>query len=162
MKNYGAQLGKIKEMYPDKSEEECQRINDAYYKAFPGVKNYHQYCYNRASYSYTVNMFGVKYYNVSGHKLINMLVQGSAAYYLKLKLIELDKYIRENHLKTRMQMNIHDEVDFEVAEGEKEQLWKFKEIMEDWPEGQVPIVAEPDWSTTNWAEKSELTKEGAV
>ena len=46
MKNYGAQLGKIKEMYPDKSEEECQRINDAYYKAFPGVKNYHQYCYN--------------------------------------------------------------------------------------------------------------------
>ena len=161
-KNYGAQLGKIKEMYPDKSEEECQRINDAYYKAFPGVKNYHQYCYNRASYSYTVNMFGVKYYNVSGHKLINMLVQGSAAYYLKLKIIELDKYIRENHLKTRMQMNIHDEVDFEVAEGEKEQLWKFKEIMEDWPEGQVPIVAEPDWSTTNWAEKSELTKEGAV
>lgn len=162
MKNYGAQLGKIKEMYPDKSEEECQRINDAYYKAFPGVKNYHQYCYNRASYSYTVNMFGVKYYNVSGHKLINMLVQGSAAYYLKLKIIELDKYIRENHLKTRMQMNIHDEVDFEVAEGEKEQLWKFKEIMEDWPEGQVPIVAEPDWSTTNWAEKSELIKEGAV
>ena len=161
-KNYGAQLGKIKEMYPDKSEEECQRINDAYYKAFPGVKNYHQYCYNRASYSYTVNMFGVKYYNVSGHKLINMLVQGSAAYYLKLKIIELDKYIQENHLKTRMQMNIHDEVDFEVAEGEKEQLWKFKEIMEDWPEGQVPIVAEPDWSTTNWAEKSELTKEGAV
>lgn len=161
-KNYGAQLGKIKEMYPDKSDEECQRINDAYYKAFPGVKNYHQYCYNRASYSYTVNMFGVKYYNVSGHKLINMLVQGSAAYYLKQKLVELDKYIQSNHLKTRMQMNIHDEVDFEVAEGEQNQLWEFKRIMEDWPEGQVPIVADPDWSTTNWAEKKELEREEAL
>lgn len=160
-KNYGAQLGKIKEMYPDKSDEECQRINDAYYKAFPGVKNYHQYCYNRASYSYTVNMFGVKYYNVSGHKLINMLVQGSAAYYLKQKLVELDRYIQSNHLKTRMQMNIHDEVDFEVAEGEQDQLWEFKRIMEDWPEGQVPIVADPDWSTTNWAEKKELQREEA-
>lgn len=162
MKNYGAQLGKIKEMYPDKSEEECQRINDAYYKAFPGVKNYHQYCYNRASYSYTVNMFGVKYYNVSGHKLINMLVQGSAAYYLKIKIIALDKYIREKNLKTRMQMNIHDEIDFEVAEGEKEELWNFKHIMEDWPEGQVPLVAEPDWSTTCWAEKAELEEETKV
>ena len=149
-------------MYPDKSDEECQRINDAYYKAFPGVKNYHQYCYNRASYSYTVNMFGVKYYNVSGHKLINMLVQGSAAYYLKQKLVELDRYIQSKHLKTRMQMNIHDEVDFEVAEGEQDQLWEFKRIMEDWPEGQVPIVADPDWSTTNWAEKKELQREEAL
>lgn len=155
-KNYGAQLGKIKEMYPDKNDEECRRINDAYYKAFPGVKNYHQYCYNRACYSHTVNMFGIKYYNVSGHKLINMLVQGSAAYYLKLKIIALDQYIQNKKLKTRMQMNIHDEVDFEIYKGEKDEIWNFKRIMEDWPEGQIPIVSEPEWSTTNWAEKEEL------
>lgn len=155
-KNYGAQYAKICEMFPDKTPEECRKINDAYYIAFPGVKNYHQYCYNRAAYSHTVNMFGVKYYNVSGHKLINMLVQGSAAYYLKLKLIELDDYIQTKQLKSRMQMNIHDEVDFEIWPGEKHQLFEFKKIMEEWPEGQVPIVADPDWSETNWAEKKEL------
>lgn len=155
-KNYGAQYAKICEMFPDKTPEECHKINDAYYIAFPGVKNYHQYCYNRAAYSHTVNMFGVKYYNVSGHKLINMLVQGSAAYYLKLKIIELDDYIQTKQLKSRMQMNIHDEVDFEIWPGEKHQLFEFKKIMEAWPEGQVPIVADPDWSETNWAEKKEL------
>ncbi len=156
MKNYGAQLGKIKEMFPDRSHDECVKLNDAYYTAFPGVKTYHNYCYNRATYSHTVNMFGVKYYNVSGHKLINMLVQGSAAYYLKLKLVELDQYIRKNNLKTRMQMNIHDEVDFEIAEGELNELWNFKKIMESWEEGYVPIVSDPEFSVTNWAEKEEL------
>lgn len=155
-KNYGAQLGKIKVMFPDKNEEECRRINDAYYLAFPGVKNYHQYCYNRASYSHTVNMFGVKYFNVSGHKLINFLVQGSAAFYLKTKLLELDNYIRSKKLKSRMQMNIHDEVDFEIADDELYELKNFQAIMENWPEGQVPIVAEPTYSITNWAEQIEL------
>lgn len=158
-KNYGAQYAKIKQMFPDKSEEECKRINEAYYIAFPGVKNYHQYCYNRASYSNTVNMFGVKYFNVSGHKLINFLVQGSAAFYLKTKLIELDNYIQKKGLKTRMQMNIHDEVDFEVAENELLELRNFQAIMENWPEGQVPIVAEPTFSITNWAEQKDLKEE---
>jgi hypothetical protein len=55
-----------------------------------------------------------------------------------------------------MQMNIHDEVDFEIYQGEQNEIWNFKSIMEDWPEGQVPIVSEPEWSVTNWAEKKEL------
>lgn len=158
-KNYGAQYNKIKQMFPDKSEEECKRINDAYYKAFPGVKNYHQYCYNRSEYSYTVNMFGVKYFNVSGHKLINFLVQGSAAFYLKTKIIELDNYIQSKGLKSKMQMNIHDEVDFEMADDELKELKNFQNIMENWPEGQVPIVAEPEYSITNWAEKLDYKEE---
>ena len=34
-KNYGAQRGKIRTMFPDKTEEEITKINDAYYNAFP-------------------------------------------------------------------------------------------------------------------------------
>ena len=75
-------------MYPDKTLEECKRIDGAYYQAFPGVKSYHNYCYARAQmYAYTENLFGLRYYNVSGHKLINLLVQGSAAFYLKNKIV---------------------------------------------------------------------------
>ena len=86
-------------MFPDKSYEECVVINDAYYKAFPGIKNYHNYCTMRAStYSYTENLFGVRYYNVDGHKLKNMLIQGSAAFYLKWKIIELYNYCKQNNL----------------------------------------------------------------
>ena len=74
-------------MFPDKSWEEIERIDGAYYTAFPEVKTYHAYCYERANYAYTQNLFGIRYYGLSGHKLINTLVQGSAAFYLKLKII---------------------------------------------------------------------------
>ena len=73
-------------MFPHYSEEQVRKIDEAYYKAFPGVKSYHSYCYNRAQmFPYTTNLFGVKYYGVSGHKLINILIQGSAAFFFKIK-----------------------------------------------------------------------------
>ena len=71
-------------MFPDYDDETIHRIDDAYYKAFPGVKKYHEYCYEICKTApYAVNLFGVKYYGLSGHKLINCLVQGSGAYFLK-------------------------------------------------------------------------------
>ena len=155
MKNYGAQRGKIREMFPEATEEEVTKINDAYYTAFPGVKAYHQYCYSRADYySYTVNLFGVRYYGVSGHKLINLLVQGSAAYYLKWKMRLLYELKQSGKMKSRYILNIHDEVQYEWHKDEQpEILYLMKEIMEDWPDTKVPIVAEVEYTTTNWAEK---------
>ena len=158
-KNYGAQLGKIKEMFPDKTDEECRRIDTAYYAAFPGIKNYHSYCKNRAfNYSNTENLFGVKYYNVSGHKLKNMLIQGSAAFFLKIKIIEIEKYCQKNNIKSRWQMQIHDELSWEYnPEDPPEVFFKFKEILENWPDTLIPIVADMEVTTTNWAEKKEVT-----
>jgi DNA polymerase-1 len=154
-KNYGAQRGKIRQMFPTKSEEEITRINDAYYTAFPGVKNYHNYCYARAQdYSYTENLFGVKYYGVSGHKLINMLIQGSAAYYLKWKIRELYDYCKQHNIKSRWQMQIHDELSWERhIEDKPEVFFEFQKIMQDWSDTMVPIVAEMDATTTTWGEK---------
>ena len=137
-----------------KSEEEVTRINDAYYLAFPGVKHYHDYCYARAqAYAYTENLFGIKYYGVSGHKLINLLIQGSAAYYLKWKIRELWEYTKANGIKSRFQMNIHDELSWERHKTETEVFFEFQRIMQDWPDTQVPIVAEMDVTTTTWADK---------
>ena len=157
-KNYGAELGRIKQMFPDKTHEECVMINDAYYKAFPGVKKYHEYCAERAAYySNTENLFGIKYYNVSGHKLKNMLIQGSAAFYLKWKIIQLYKYCKDNDIKTRFQMQIHDELSWEYdPEDPPEIFFKFKEIMEDWNEAAVPIIADMEATNTTWADKQEV------
>lgn len=70
-------------MFPEFDEEQIDKIDGAYYKAFPGVKEYHDYCYRLAQQQpYAQNLFGVKYYNVSGHNLINMLIQGTGAYFL--------------------------------------------------------------------------------
>lgn len=154
-KNYGAQLSRIRQMFPTKSEEEVRRINDAYYTAFPGVKFYHQYCYDRAlQYSHTTNLFGIKYYGVSGHKLINLLIQGSSAYYLKWKIRQLYDYWKEKGYKSRWQMQIHDELSWEKHKNDSPEIFfEYQQIMQDWPETKVPIVAEMDVTTTTWAEK---------
>jgi DNA polymerase-1 len=156
-KNYGAQLPRVRAMFPEYPLERCKIINDAYYLAFPGVKEYHNYCYARSYYPYTENLFGIKYYNVSGHKLINILVQGSAAFYLKLKIIELYKFSKEHQIKTKWQMQIHDELSWQHHKDDDPQIFfEFKRIMEDWPDTLVPVVAEMEVTQTNWAEKKEV------
>ena len=153
-KNYGAQYKKICSMFPERSPEECHKIDAAYYTAFPGVKEYHSYCYNRADYAYTTNLFGIRYYGVSGHKLINMLVQGSAAFYLKLKILELYEFSKKHNLKTKWQMQVHDELSWVWHPDDDPAIFfEFKRIMEDWPDGVVPIVAEMEVTTSTWAEK---------
>ena len=155
-KNYGAQFSRIKVMFPDYDDDTIHRIDDAYYTAFPGVKAYHEYCYEICKTApYAVNLFGVKYYGLSGHKLINCLVQGSGAYFLKEKICALDKYITENNLKSRMQMQIHDEISFEIYPGEEEHVYKFKEIMQVFDGAYVPVIADLEFTTTTWGEKYE-------
>lgn len=157
-KNYGAQRGKIREMFPEYDDEQITKIDEAYYKAFPGVKQYHDYCYSRADYfAFTQNLFGIKYYGVSGHKLINMLVQGSAAFYLKLKIRELYDYSKANNLKTRIQMQIHDELSWEYnTDDDPSIFFEFQRIMQDWNDALVPIVADMEVTTTTWAEKKDI------
>lgn len=157
-KNYGAQYHKIREMFPEKTEEECKVINDAYYKAFPGIKKYHDFCNQRAlEYSNTPNLFGIKYYNVTGHKLKNMLIQGSAAFFLKYKIVELYEYCKKNNIKTKFQMQIHDELSWEWDPSDPPEIFfKFKEIMENWKSSKVPIIADMEVSKTTWADKEEI------
>lgn len=157
-KNYGAQFRKIWEMFPEYDAETARRIDNAYYTAFPGVKKYHDYCYQRADISSnTQNLFGIRYYGVSGHKLVNMLVQGSAAFYLKWKIRQLYDYSKTHNLKTKWQMQIHDELSWSFCpEDGVETLFEFKRIMEDWEDGQVPVVADMEITTTTWAEKEEV------
>jgi DNA polymerase-1 len=152
-KQYGAQLDRIRRMFPRLSEAEVKRIDGAYYKTFPGVRAYHQYCYEAADLSFVENLDGVRYYGASGHKLINMLIQGSAAFFLKRKIRELWEYAQTHNIKSRYQMNIHDENSWERYKGETDIFFIYQRIMSDWPGLPVPIVAEMEVTTTTWAEK---------
>ena len=153
-KQYGASRKRIRTMFPTKSNAEIDRIDGAYYQAFPGVKEYHAYCYARADgSSFTANLFGIRYYGVTGHKLINLLVQGSCAYFLKLKIRELYDYCKYHKIKSRFQMNIHDELSWERHKDDLDVFFKFQEIMQTWEDTMVPIVAEMEATTTTWAEK---------
>lgn len=157
-KNYGAQLGKITAMFPEYTIEQCKKIDSAYYLAFPGVKMYHAYCEQIAtSQAYATNLFGRRYYGVSGHNLKNMLVQGSGADFLKWKINQVCDYMRSNNMKSTFVMEIHDELQFYWDKRDDAiHFEKIKEIMEDWEDGLVPIVADMELTTTNWKEKFEV------
>ena len=157
-KNYGAQLGRFRRMFPEKSEEECKRIDASYYTAFPGLKIYHEYCARRASqFSNTKSLFGVRFYNASGHKLKNLLIQGSAAHLLKLKIFEIDQYLFDKSEHIRMQMQIHDELSFEIYDEQGlTYIPEIKRIMENWPACSVPIIAEYELTRTCWAGKEKV------
>jgi len=158
-KNYGAGFGQMKNMFPDKTNEEINRINDAYYIAFPGVKSYHEYCYSIVNSTPAIpNLFGVKYFNVSGHNLINMLIQGSGAFLMKTKIREIWEFCTRNPIiKSRFQMNIHDELSWEWHEDDPPEIFfEFKRIMENWPDAMIPIVAEMAYTKTTWAEKKDV------
>ena len=153
-KNYGAQRKRIRQMFPNATEAEVDRINNAYYLAFPGVKMYHDYCYNLANFqAYATNLFGVRYYNVSGHNLINMLIQGSGAYLLKWKIRQVYDYAKATGMKSKLQMNIHDELSWIKHKDEFQVFFDMKRIMETWDATQVPIVAEMEATATSWSAK---------
>lgn len=153
-KNYGAQFTRIKQMFPEYDDERITQINDSYYKAFPGVRAYHDYCYRLAQHQpYATNLFGVRYFNVSGHNLINMLVQGSSAFFLKWKIRQLYDYSKAHGVRSRFQMNIHDELSWIKHHDEAEVFFEFKRIMEEWHDTLIPIVAEMEFSRTTWAAK---------
>ena len=157
-KNYGAQFGRIKQMFPEYTDEQIKQIDEAYYKAFPGVKAYHDYCYKLClTQSHGTNLFGVKYYGVSGHNMINMLIQGSGAYFLKWKIRQLYDYSKAHNIKSRFQMNIHDELSWEKHKDESIDIfYEFQRIMETWNDSLVPLVAEMEVSTSTWANKKGL------
>ena len=156
-KNYGASLKRIKEMFPEYDDETCKNIDEAYYKAFPGVKKYHEACFHWAEYPWMDNLFGVKYYGVSGHNLRNMLVQGTGAYYLKEKIVQVDKYLIEHHCKSKWCMQIHDELQFYWHKDDDPKIFfDIKAIMED-STAQMPIIADMEVTTTTWKNKQEVS-----
>lgn len=160
-KNYGAQLNKIHTMFPDMEHEDVIKIDAGYYKAFPSIKLYQNYCYELGNYQpFATNLFGVRYYNVSGHKLINMLIQGSSAYLLKLKIIQLHRFLKNQGGLSKMQMNIHDEISILPHKlSNPQDFATVKHIMEIFPGCKVPIVADVELTTNTWADKEEISIE---
>ena len=153
-KLYGISLGGLLEQFKDKERETVIRINEGFNKAYGGIVEYQKWCKSLIHHQgYGENLFNRKYYNISGHNFINAAIQGSAADMLKIKMIELHKFLKQNSTKSKMMMSIHDEVVFMVADEEMDLVPKLVEIMENLPGTLVPIVAEVETTKTTWAEK---------
>jgi DNA polymerase-1 len=74
---------------------------------------------------------------------INTPLQGTAADLIKLAMIVIDKKLTEEKLRTRMVLQVHDELLFEVPEEETERITGLvKDAMENVIQLKVPLVAD--------------------
>jgi DNA polymerase I len=81
--------------------------------------------------------------NFAERTAMNTPMQGAAADLIKLAMIELDRRLPKEKFKSRMILQVHDELLFEGPESEIPKLTKIaKEVMEGAYEFRVPIVAD--------------------
>ena len=92
---------------------------------------------------------------VKGHaerNAVNAPIQGSAADIIKLAMIKIQEVLEQEHLKTKMLLQVHDELVFEAPENEVETAKKLiKENMENAYKTEVPLLVEVGVGK-NWLE----------
>ncbi|MFA6691502.1 MAG: DNA polymerase, partial [Saccharofermentanales bacterium] len=157
-KNYGSGASKIAQSLRI-SEELAKAFSDGYYKAFPKIKDYQRYVEDSIYVKgYIENLFGRRYYfreTGNSYKGYNYLIQGFGADLLKLKEIEVDKFLRKGGYKSKMLMVVHDEVQVLVEHGEEAIVPKIAEILENCREYSkyIPMTCDVEVTHTNWADK---------
>lgn len=82
----------------------------------------------------------------------NTPIQGTAADIIKLAMLHVDERLTKEKLATQMVSSVHDELVFEVPEGERETVGPLvKETMEAVMKLEVPLVVECGWGA-NWGD----------
>ncbi len=159
MRNYGGGARKASESL-EVSMEIANALVSGWSNTFPEVSYYQRQVANKIQkYHYATNMYGRVYYlenTDKAYKVGNYLVQGSCADALKNYIIKIGDFLKKNNCKTKPFANIHDELQFQVYEGEEWIFPHIKRIMEtvDWMK--VPVVVDLEITETNWAEKKEV------
>jgi DNA polymerase I len=90
------------------------------------------------------------------HKLLNKLIQGSAADLMKAALLKVDAWLQEHpEIESRMVSVVHDEIIFDGPEHEIPILHEvIPDLMRfDFLHSVIPIDVDHEVSVTNWGEK---------
>lgn len=139
----------------------AEALDQAFYKAFPRIRDYQDWVVEHLSqYGYVENLYGRRYYMDNSkwfYRGCNYLIQGTCADMVKLFEINVHKYLKENNLKSKMVLPIHDEIMLLVHKDEMFVIKEVKRIMEDVTDviKNIPMISEPEISYTTWAEKVE-------
>ncbi|PQD97492.1 DNA polymerase I [Mycobacterium sp. EPG1] len=117
------------------STEEAKEQMEQYFARFGGVRDYLRDVVDQARKDgYTSTVFGRRRYlpeldssnrqvrEAAERAALNAPIQGSAADIIKVAMINVDQAIKDAGLQSRMLLQVHDELLFEVADGERETL----------------------------------------
>lgn len=113
----------------------AQDYIDTYFARYPKVKEYMdktraharetgyvQTLWGRRLYLPDINASKIPRQRAAERTAINAPLQGSAADIIKMAMINIDNWLREDKVKARMIMQVHDELVFEVAEDVLEEV----------------------------------------
>lgn len=160
---YGiSQYGLAKQI--DVSNEEAKKYIDAYFAQMPEIKKYmeqttmfaHQYGYVMTPFGRKCSIMGINDKNKrivanAERAAINAPIQGGAADIIKRAMIAVQRELEEGGYKTKMLLQVHDELVFEAPLDEVEKAAAMiKKTMESVVDLAVPFVAEvgigDDWT----------------
>ena len=147
------------------SRDEAKQLIDGYFETFPQVHDYmekakqlareHGYAetfFHRRRYLPDITSHNATVRNFAERNAINAPIQGSAADIIKIAMIRIYERFRREGIKSKMILQVHDELNFSVLPEEKEQVEKIvlEEMQNAYPL-QVPLVADSGWGN-NWLE----------
>ena len=147
------------------SRKEAAQYIEHYFESYPGIKTFLDKCVSDAKEKgYAETLYGrrrpmpeLKSSNFMqrsfGERVaMNSPIQGTAADIMKLAMIEVSRRIKEEGYKSRVLLQVHDELVVEAVSEEKENLKTLlKETMESVVELKVPLIADVH-EGKNWAE----------
>jgi len=145
--------------------KEAKDLIDGYFNSYPGVKKYMDESINKArEVGYVTTMFGRKRYLADIHSrnqvvrgnaernAINAPIQGSAADIIKIAMVKIYERMKIENYKSKMILQVHDELIFEVINDEFEKL-KEMVLFEMSNAVKLDIPLKVDWGMGNsWFE----------
>ena len=147
------------------SRDEAKQLIDGYFETFPDVHAYmekakelareHGYAetfFHRRRYLPDITSHNATVRNFAERNAINAPIQGSAADIIKIAMVKIYERFRKEGIRSRMILQVHDELNFSVIPEEKEKVERIvlEEMQNAYPL-QVPLVADSGWGK-NWLE----------
>ena len=149
----------------DISRAEASQLIDDYFASFPKVaqymeqsketaraKGYAETFFHRRRYLPDINSHNATVRNFAERNAINAPIQGSAADIIKIAMVRISRRFKAEGIKSKMILQVHDELNFSVLPEEKEKVERIvlEEMQNAYPLS-VPLVADCGWGA-NWLE----------
>ena len=144
---------------------ESKELIEGYFKSYPGVrdymdesiriakeKGYVETIFKRKRYLPDINSHNAIVRGYAERNAINAPIQGSAADIIKVAMVRIYNRFEEEGLKSKMILQVHDELNFNVCQDEQEKVRQIVlEEMENAIQLQVPLIADCG-EGKNWLE----------
>ncbi len=144
---------------------EARQLIDDYFKTFPKVKQYMETAkdearrkgyaetlYGRRRYLPDINSHNATVRGFAERNAINAPIQGSEADIIKLAMIRIWQRFKAEGIRSKMTLQVHDELNFSVYPNEAEQVQRIVvQEMQEAAKLQVPLTVDAGWGD-NWLE----------